>query len=176
MELRALMIDLEAPVDDISPRLLQWTDPFRERLGDFSIESEWGAKGLETRSENSWLSLVEREEETGRQDLEEPLSVAPLAVVEPMEPPTPLVEETQPSEWSLQKHRACGKVLGASFKGHEDEVMALIMSINARRKRPLVNNSQEKVNGFGVKGSRELKGLVSSVNYEVKSRALSVIP
>ena len=91
MELRALMIDLEAPVDDISPRLLQWTDPFQEGLRDFSNGSEWGAEGLETRSEHSWLSLVEREEETGRQDLEEPLSVAPLAVVEPMEPPTPLV-------------------------------------------------------------------------------------
>ena len=71
-----------------------------------------GAEGLETGSEHSWLSLVERKEELGGEELKEPLLVAPLAMVGPMEPPTPLARETQgvtsqqPSDWSLQKHKA----------------------------------------------------------------------
>ncbi len=66
-------------------------------------------------------------------------------------------------------------MLGASFEGNEFEVLALLMRIDARQ-RPLNNIGQKRVNGAGVRGSRELKGLVSSVNYEVKSKALFVIP
>ena len=112
MELRSPMIDPDAQVDDISPQMLQWSNPFREGLRDFSNGSEWGAEGLETRSEHSWLSLVERKEEMGGKELKEPLLMAPLAVVGPMEPPTPLARETQgvtsqqPLDWSLQKHKA----------------------------------------------------------------------
>ena len=44
MELRSPMIDPDAQVDDISPQMLQWSNPFREGLRDFSNGSKWGLR------------------------------------------------------------------------------------------------------------------------------------
>uniref|UniRef100_A0A2N9FWW1 Reverse transcriptase domain-containing protein n=1 Tax=Fagus sylvatica TaxID=28930 RepID=A0A2N9FWW1_FAGSY len=171
MELRSSCAS-EAPTADISPRMLQWVDPFKERLGEFSDGAEWGAEGIDTESEHSWLSFMERGEEIGGEDHTETLDVTPLAMAVPLETLTTVVEDSQavlpqsPSERVLQQLKAIGKFLGASYKGNEEEVMGLLMSIDARRRKDIGNSGQKKVIVLGTRGRRELKGLVSSVNYD----------
>lgn len=181
MELRSLCV-LEVLMEAVSPWMLQWVDPFREQLGDISHGSEWGAKGLDSGLEHSWLLLVELEEDRRGEDQTEPLVVTPLAMVVPLESLSTVnqdikvVPPPQPLDWVLQQLKAFGKVLGASIKGNEAEVLGPLMTIDARRRKDIGNSGQKKMHVLGKRGSRELKGLVSSVNYDGKSRALSVIP
>uniref|UniRef100_A0A2N9IUI4 Reverse transcriptase domain-containing protein n=1 Tax=Fagus sylvatica TaxID=28930 RepID=A0A2N9IUI4_FAGSY len=72
-----------------------------------------------------------------------------------------------PSEWVMRKQKGVGKVLGASYEGYEQTVTELLMDIEARylqRKAGLVDS--QRPSSSGRKGSRELKGLISSINYE----------
>uniref|UniRef100_A0A2N9GEX2 Reverse transcriptase domain-containing protein n=1 Tax=Fagus sylvatica TaxID=28930 RepID=A0A2N9GEX2_FAGSY len=72
-----------------------------------------------------------------------------------------------PSEWVIRKQKGVGKVLGASYEGYEQIVTELLMDIEARylqRKAGLVDS--RRPSSSGRKGSRELKGLISSINYE----------
>jgi hypothetical protein len=75
-----------------------------------------------------------------------------------------------PSERVLRRLRGVGKVLGASFEGYEQRVMDLLMDIEARhqqKKDELL--STRRPSSSGRKYCRELKGLVSSMNYEAKA-------
>ena len=57
------------------------------------------------------------------------------------------------------------KQVGVSIKGHETECLALLRKIEASRK-PIGPSS--RVRKTATKGSRELRNLVSSVNYDSK--------
>jgi hypothetical protein len=105
----------------------------------------------------------------------EPISVEPLAVVLPLgleHSGDDIARSSgsagrKPSDWVMRKHKGVGKVLGASYEGYEQTVMELLMDIEARylqRKAGLVDS--RRPSSSGRKGSRELKGLVSSINYE----------
>ena len=72
-----------------------------------------------------------------------------------------------PSEWVTRKQKGIGKVLRASYEGYEQTVTELLMDIEARylqRKAGMVDS--RRPSSLGRKGNRELKGLISSVNYE----------
>jgi hypothetical protein len=74
-----------------------------------------------------------------------------------------------PSEWVTRKQKGVGKVLGASYEGYEQTVTELLMDIEARylqRKASLVDS--QRLSSSGRKGSRELKGLISSINYDTR--------
>uniref|UniRef100_A0A2N9H040 Uncharacterized protein n=1 Tax=Fagus sylvatica TaxID=28930 RepID=A0A2N9H040_FAGSY len=105
----------------------------------------------------------------------EPISVEPLAVVLPLgleHSGDDIARSSgsagrKPSDWVMRKHKGVGKVLGASYEGYEQTVMELLMDIEARylqRKAGPVDS--RRPSSSGRKGSRELKGLVSSINYE----------
>jgi hypothetical protein len=105
----------------------------------------------------------------------EPISVEPLAVVLPLgleHSGDDIARSSgsagrKPSDWVMRKHKGVGKVLGASYEGYEQTVMELLIDIEARylqRKAGLVDS--RRPSSSGRKGSRELKGLVSSINYE----------
>jgi hypothetical protein len=105
----------------------------------------------------------------------EPIRVEPLAVVLPLglensgnEAMSSLGSAGRtPSEWVTRKQKGVGKVLGASYEGYEQTVTELLMDIEARylqRKAGMVDS--RRPSSSGRKGSRELKGLISSVNYE----------
>ncbi len=73
---------------------------------------------------------------------------------------------TTHSEWSLQKLTEFGEYLGASYEGFEDRVLRLLSEIesaglrqpNSIPKTPKATTTQ--------RGHRELRGLLSTVNYE----------
>ena len=103
------------------------------------------------------------------------LVVEPLAVdsphdVEHVSGEEGKVPSSSPSEKVLRRLRRVGKILGANFEGCEQRVLELLMDIEARhqqQKDVLLNT--RRPSSSGRKGCRELKGLVSSVNYEAKS-------
>jgi hypothetical protein len=104
-----------------------------------------------------------------------PLMVETLAVAGPHDIEHVIGEEGKgsgrtPSERVLRRLRGVGKILGASFEGYEQRVMELLMDIEARhqqKKDELL--STRRPSSSGRKCCRELKGLVSSVNYEAKA-------
>ena len=74
------------------------------------------------------------------------------------------------SDWVTGRYKAFGKLVGASYEGHEREVIALLVSIEARRnERKPVQVAHRTPKKQGNKGRRELKGLVSSVNYDSRA-------
>jgi hypothetical protein len=110
----------------------------------------------------------------------EPISVSPLAMAPPpldggesvtFGPCGEFDECSELSEWVNGRYKAFGKLVGAYCEGYEREVIALLVSIKARRnQRKPVSVGHRTPKKQGNKGSRELKGLVSSVNYD--SRAM----
>jgi hypothetical protein len=77
-------------------------------------------------------------------------------------------EPTKPSEWVLGKYHEFGEYIGASYEGYEEEVLNLLRSIDARRPTQPRNKdcTIEGRESQGGRGSRELKGLLSSINYD----------
>ena len=60
--------------------------------------------------------------------------------------------------------------MGASYEGYEEEVLALLKSIDARCTNLVNGEEVSDMSGrSGRKGSRELKGLVGIINYDVGS-------
>jgi hypothetical protein len=118
------------------------------------------------------IVVIDGGEVVGSEELV-PLMVEPLAVAGPqdMEHASGEVDKGSgrtPSERVLRRLRGVGKVLGASFEGYEQRVMDLLMDIEARhqqKKDELLSTRRSS----GRKYCRELKGLVSSINYEAKA-------
>ena len=104
----------------------------------------------------------------------EPLCVTPLAMEGPIleegnQEAAREISTSTPFEWVTMKEKIFGTYLGASYKGYEEKVTHLLMAIDARRNSqgggPIV---RKRVAVSGMKGSRELKGLVSSINYDIR--------
>ena len=75
-----------------------------------------------------------------------------------------------PSEWVLGKYHLFGEYVGASYEGCEEEVLALLKSIDARRiSTESGGEFSDKSGRSGRKGIRELKALVSNINYDAGS-------
>ena len=101
----------------------------------------------------------------------EPLSVSPLAVAPPQADEVHKIEghgsTNGLSHWVDENLKAFGELVGTSFEGYEEDVIALLVSIEARRNQhqpPTCDNRSARKKGN--KGSRELKGLISSINYD----------
>jgi hypothetical protein len=63
-----------------------------------------------------------------------------------------------------------GLVLGASFEGFEEEMTKILQSIEERRNtRDGKSNVRKQVLKYAGKGSKELKNLISTINYEAGS-------
>ena len=104
-----------------------------------------------------------------------PLMVEPLAIAIPQSMVHESGEEVQaagraPSEKVLRKLKGVGRVLGASFEGYEQRVLELSMDIEARHQQKHDEMiSSHRPSSSGRKGCKELKGLVSSINYDAKN-------
>lgn len=74
------------------------------------------------------------------------------------------------SEWVLETLTKFGIVLGASFEGYEEELITILQFIKDRRKQNMTkDDAWKKMMKLGGKGSRELKNLVCTINYEAGS-------
>jgi hypothetical protein len=118
------------------------------------------------------IVVIDAGEGVGSEELV-PLMVEPLAVAGPqdIEHVSGEVDKGSgrtPSERVLRRLRGVGKVLGASFEGYEQRVMDLLMDIETRhqqKKDELLSTRRSSRRKY----CRELKGLVSSINYEAKA-------
>jgi hypothetical protein len=113
------------------------------------------------------------------EDENNPLEVAPLAIAGPPEGEmitgdvcTQEFEQVSgfkpsPSEWVQDTMKEFGVVLGASYEGYKEQLMSMLQEIENRRNPQGV----EKKLGVkpGGKGSRELRNLISNINYDVGS-------
>jgi hypothetical protein len=122
------------------------------------------------------LALVTKEDSIP-EDEGEAMVVAPLAVMMPSEVEAHELTEVGPqtySEWVLQKNKAFGKLVGASYEGYEEKVLEVLVAIDARRRKAGPNS--KKSTPSGKRGTRELKGLVSTINYETRgSQSLCMV-
>ena len=76
-------------------------------------------------------------------------------------------ELAKSSEWVLGKYHEFGEYIGASYEGYEEEVLNLLRSIDVRTPtQPRNKECTLKGEKQGGRGSRELKGLLSSINYD----------
>ncbi len=72
-----------------------------------------------------------------------------------------------PSVWAEENYQEFGAFLGVSYEGYEEEIISLLKAIDARRSQQTRDNG--KIAKSGGKGSRELKSLITTVNYETGS-------
>jgi hypothetical protein len=154
----------------LTKRVQQWMEEQRYG-GSESTEEEKKWVGVETD-----LALVTKEDSIP-EDEGEAMVVAPLAVMMPSEVEAHGLTKVGPqtySEWVLQKHKAFGKLVGASYEGYEERVLEVLAAIDARRRK--AGPSSRKSTPSGKRGTRELKGLVSSINYETRgSQSLCMV-
>ena len=81
------------------------------------------------------------------------------------------------SEWVRGKYHEFREYLGASYEGYEAEVLNLLKSIDARRpQQPQDKESAMKEAKSGGRGNRELKGLLSSMNYDTGTARRRIDP
>uniref|UniRef100_A0A2N9FU80 Reverse transcriptase domain-containing protein n=1 Tax=Fagus sylvatica TaxID=28930 RepID=A0A2N9FU80_FAGSY len=118
--------------------------------------------------------VVDRVGDEGQKDLV-PLNVKPPAVAFPDGVASHGVQateiiESQTWDWVQGRQKAIGKVLGANYEGYEQAVIVLLMDIEARHlQRKASMAGLQKPMSSGRKGSRELKRLASSINYEARA-------
>jgi hypothetical protein len=104
-----------------------------------------------------------------------PLNVEPLAVAFPADVENHGSKDdgsfvSQSSDWVQRRQKAIGKVLGANYEGYEQAITVLLMDIEARHlQRKATMTGVQKPMSSGRKGTRELKRLASSINYEARA-------
>ena len=108
--------------------------------------------------------------------MEEPLFVQPLAVANPDVHLEVKGASTNLSPWVLSHIKAFRKSVGTSLEGFKAEITGLFLALEAKKKSVVQGkSSRKKGNKLGVKGSRELKSLLSSWNFEKDSTISSSV-
>ena len=106
----------------------------------------------------------------------EPMVIQPIAMVCPLLEASSMQDipkigfyQNPPSEWVMGQMKAFGELVGASYESYEEEVISLLQKIELRRPQSRTRApSQHRGGQSASKGLRELRGLVSSVNYDSK--------
>ena len=107
--------------------------------------------------------------------MEEPLSVQPLAMANPNVHLEVEGASINLSPWVLSQIKAFRKSVRTSLEGFEAETR-LFLALKAKKKSVVQGeSSRKKGNKLGTKGSRELKCLLSSWNFERDSASSSVV-
>ena len=100
-------------------------------------------------------------------ELASPLQCAPIAMV--MSSGVVIVfEQTalEPFHWVKSKHRGFYKLVGFPIESHEQECLALLQCIEAERFARKATSVPRRNQAPGLKGKRELRRLISTVNYK----------
>ena len=74
--------------------------------------------------------------------------------------------DLEPSDWVMNKLKRFGKLVGASYEGYEDKVIEILMDVDARRRQAVIGG--RRATGSRKRGIKELKGLVSTINYKTR--------
>jgi hypothetical protein len=131
------------------------------------------------RIEGSRVGKTERRSVMVVEDCSDTLVLEPLVVdfsmAEQVSFDTPRLVNSKtgsdhPSDWVMGQLKKVGKALGASYEGNEEVVMQMLQNIEARKIRKGVFGQSSKCKRQLVsKGQRELRGLVSTINYEPRT-------
>uniref|UniRef100_A0A2N9HEY0 Reverse transcriptase domain-containing protein n=1 Tax=Fagus sylvatica TaxID=28930 RepID=A0A2N9HEY0_FAGSY len=144
--------------------------------GDSPVDRAWGTSKEwflklkdSQRAKVRWvgsetdLALVTKEDSIP-EDEGEAMVVALLAVMMPSEVEAHKLTEVGPqtySEWVLQKHKAFGKLVGASYEGYEERVLEVLVAIDARRRKAGPNSRKSTPSRWGI--------VVDSMNVKIIS-------
>jgi hypothetical protein len=109
------------------------------------------------------IMRVDTVEEQGKTEM---LEIKPLAIMG--------AKDCKTEAWDgvLGRILAFCQELGSEIDGHEEELMALFTAIEASRKNKKGGNANKKGDKVGNRSNREIKGLKSTVNYDVKGSAI----
>ena len=117
---------------------------------------------------------------SSRPDLDRsPIVCEPLAKIDPLSfsefteqySGNVLALEEAMSLWVEQKYKEFGELVGMPIEGFEAECIALLRRIDAERKRGRYQPSSRKPTRSTKKGTRELRNLISTINYDGKKVA-----
>lgn len=151
------------------------TDVVNGVFGKVSLPAQELAVVEQAQEETTWplenLPMVLFDGDTG-EGSSSPLTCTPLNMVGPFESPQAMVPLgdgidalSQPLSWVAWHMNMFRKQIGVSIKGHEVECLALLRKIEEDRKPKSNHNGVKRTSR---KGTRELRNLASSVNYDGK--------
>ena len=112
-------------------------------------------------------------------DTQSPLSCTPLDRIDPLDftaftqeyTGDILALEEAMSVWVEQRYKGFKKLVGMDLLGFEDECICLLHRIDTERKRMRSTAGPRYTKGSVTKGKRELRNLISLVNYEGRKEA-----
>ncbi len=104
-------------------------------------------------------------------DASSPLCCSPLARIDPIDCPIRFEVDIgastgQPSQWVKKHYRGFCKLVGFPMETHEQECLDLLHRIEAERFQYKSTTRRKQTMGSVRKGSRELRNLVSTINYD----------
>jgi hypothetical protein len=107
-------------------------------------------------------------------DASSPLSCPPLDRIDPTECPISFmidcgVSPNQYSQWVKKHYGGFCKLVGFPMDTHEQECLALLQRIEADRFKYKSSTKVKQAAGSVRKGARELRNLVSTINYDGRS-------
>jgi hypothetical protein len=139
-------------------------------VGEYSEDptlmlEDLGGAGVENPLQLLTLSSVEE------RDISSPLSCSPLARIDPVECSinfTVDCEEhpNQHSQWVKKHYSGFCKLVGFPMDTHEQECLDLLQRIEADRFKYKSSTKVKQAVGSVRKGARELRNLVSTINYD----------
>jgi hypothetical protein len=152
----------------VIPESIEPTPPMVNGLSD------GGVAGMTPESTSSQLEAYGLE--LVAVQMAEPMVIQPISMVCPLldvpsttETPRIGFYQNPPSEWVMSQMKAFGELVGASYEGYEKEVISILQKIEMRRPQPKARDpSKHRGSQSASRGLRELRGLVSSVNYDTK--------
>jgi hypothetical protein len=152
----------------VIPESIEPTPPMVNGLSDGGVAGRT-PESTGSQLESSRLELVAVQ-------MAEPMVIQPISMVCPLLDALSMTEipkigfyQNPPSDWVMSQMKAFGELVGASYEGYKEEVISLLQKIEIRRPQPKARDpSKHRGSQSASKGLRELRGLVSSVNYDSK--------
>ena len=142
---------------------------------EIQVTAQISEPGCFTQEEaGSWLPVLESQDQIevvhGETEPLSPMICDPLAVIAPpMVTVAPGKPDSDRSTWVNQHYRGLCELVGFPLDSHEKQCLALLRRIEASRSRNKSAICPRKLCS-GIKGARELRNLVSTVNYEGRQR------
>uniref|UniRef100_A0A2N9FZT4 Reverse transcriptase domain-containing protein n=1 Tax=Fagus sylvatica TaxID=28930 RepID=A0A2N9FZT4_FAGSY len=157
-------VDLVRSMIDSRPFIETETHDISDSQYEYGQSSNWMVASEEV---EGWASLAGMGSEDTDGELASPLQCAPIAMIKPSGVVT-VLEQTasEPSQWVKRKHQGFCKLVGFPIESHEQECLALLQRIEADRFARKVTLVPRRTPAPSLKGKRELRRLISTVNYE----------
>ncbi len=177
-------MDLAEPAHNLGEMVVVETTEFSNSQFEQGEPSNWTVElqederldslpsNADSENEEGWVSMPKVGTEVGDEEPFSPLLCAPIAMVVPsgvltiLEKPVP-----EPSQWVKSRHKGFCKLVGFPIESHEQECLALLQRIEADCFVKKASSAPRRNQAPGLKGKRELRRLISSVNYDGRQSA-----